>query len=145
MGVNIFTWTVSNGPCPNANTSDAVSLTVFDATNPIADGPDQELCTPNTNTTMAGSSIISPAVGTWTRISGQGIITSPNAPNTGITGLAVRENIFEWTVSNGPCADGLTTDRISIFVFVEQPDRQCWRETKNCVRLTPSPRLQVAH
>ncbi|MBP7155711.1 MAG: gliding motility-associated C-terminal domain-containing protein [Flavobacteriales bacterium] len=120
VGVNIFTWTVSNGPCPNGNTSDAVSLTVFDASNPVADaGPDQELCTPNTNATMAGSSIISPAVGTWTLISGQGTITSPNAPNTGITGLAVGENIFEWTVSNGPCADGLTTDRVSILVFDE--------------------------
>jgi len=118
VGVNIFTWTVDNGPCVNPITTDAVSIRVFDENNAVANaGPDQELCTPTTNSTLAGSAVIVPAAGTWTVISGGGAVTAPNDPNSGVTGLTVGENIFEWTVSNGPCASGITTDRVSIFLF----------------------------
>ena len=27
------------------------------------------------------------------------------------------QNIFQWTVNNGPCANGLTTDQMSFFIF----------------------------
>ncbi|MCB9166736.1 MAG: gliding motility-associated C-terminal domain-containing protein [Flavobacteriales bacterium] len=118
IGVNVFEWTVDNGPCTNGITHDQVTIEVFDSNNPVAGaGPDQELCTPNTSTTMAGSLVTVPAVGTWTLVSGSGTIVDPNDPNTAITGLAVGENVFQWSVSNGPCANPLTTDQVSIFVF----------------------------
>ena len=118
VGENVFQWSVANGPCANGNTTDQVTIRVFDETNPVAAaGADQELCTPNTIITLTGSSIIFPATGTWTLVNGAGTITSPNSPTTTVTDLGVGENIFEWTVSNGPCANGLTTDRVSIFVF----------------------------
>lgn len=121
VGINIFTWTVDNGPCANGNTADQVRILVFDENNPVADaGPDQELCTPVTSTTLSGSAVTIPAVGTWTVISGVATIADVNDPNTTISGLAVGEVVLEWTVSNGPCANGLTTDRVSIFLFNDE-------------------------
>jgi len=118
VGENIFRWTVTNGACPVNPPSDEVSIFVYDANNPVAHaGPDQELCTPNTATTMGGSAVTFPAQGTWTLVSGSGAIADIHAPNTAITGLAVGENIFQWTVLNGPCADPQTVDQVSIFVY----------------------------
>lgn len=120
VGTHVFEWTVSNGPCANGSTSDQVTIRVFDENNEVANaGPDQEICTPTDFTVMAGSPVTSPAVGTWTLVSGGGTIVSPNDPNSAITGLPVGENVFRWTVLNGPCANPLTTDQVSIFVFDE--------------------------
>ena len=41
--------------------------------------------------------------GLWTMISGQGTITSPTSPTSGLTGLGIGSNIFRWTISNGTC------------------------------------------
>ena len=116
--MHTFRWTVSNGPCANSLTTDDVQIFVYDENNPIADaGPDQELCTPTTAITLAGSSLIFPATGEWTVSGGTGVFGDANDPNTTVTGLTVGENIFTWTVSNGPCANGTTTDDVSIFLF----------------------------
>lgn len=118
VGEHIFQWTISNGPCPGSPSPDQVSIFIFDENNPIADaGADQQLCTPASSTTLAGSSVIFPASGAWTLVSGTGTIADPTDPNTAVTGLSVGENIFEWTVSNGPCANPITTDQVSIFLF----------------------------
>ncbi len=118
VGENIFLWTIDNGPCTGGPTTDQVSIFLFDASSPAADaGPDQELCTPNTSTTLAGSDVIFPSSGTWTLLSGSGTIVDPNDPNTAVTGLGAGENIFVWTVDNGPCATGITTDQMTVFVF----------------------------
>ena len=119
VGLNIFQWEINNGNC--GSTMDQVSIFVFDATNPVANaGPDQDLCTPTSTSTLAGSAVIFPASGSWALVSGSGTITSPSDPGSGVTGLAIGENIFEWTVLNGPCANPLTTDRVSIFVFDDE-------------------------
>ncbi len=118
VGENIFEWAVDNGPCVNGNTTDQVSIFVFDENNPVADaGPDQEVCTPTSTATLAGSSVTFPASGQWTIVQGSGIFADATDPNTSVSGLAVGENIFQWTVSNGPCANPLTSDQVSIFVF----------------------------
>ncbi|MBK9274716.1 MAG: gliding motility-associated C-terminal domain-containing protein [Flavobacteriales bacterium] len=132
VGINTFRWSVDNGPCINGNTNDQMNILVFDANNPPADaGPDQELCTPNTSTTMAGSALITPATGTWTLVSGGGTIVTPGSPTTAITDLPVGENVFRWTVDNGPCSNPITFDEVSLFVFDENnpvanagPDQQ---------------------
>ena len=121
VGVNVFRWTVDNGPCANGITTDEVSILLFDLNNQQADaGPDQSLCTPNTSTTLAGSAVTLPAQGTWTLISGAGTIADPNDPNTTVTNLAIGENIFQWSVDNGPCASSGTTDQVSIFVYFDE-------------------------
>ncbi len=118
VGINIFRWTVSNGPCPNGITTDDVRILVFDAGNPNADaGADQSICTTNGTTTMAGSAVTTPAIGTWTLVSGTGTIATPNSPTASVSGLGVGQNIFQWTVDNGPCANGITTDQMSIFIY----------------------------
>lgn len=120
VGTHVFQWMITNGPCATPSTDD-VTIRVFDVNNPVADaGPDQELCTPNTGTNFQGSAVTSPATGVWTLISGSGVIVTPGSPTSAVTGLSVGENIFEWTVSNGPCANSLTSDRVSIFVFDDQ-------------------------
>ncbi|MBL7944698.1 MAG: gliding motility-associated C-terminal domain-containing protein [Flavobacteriales bacterium] len=121
VGINIFTWTVDNGPCTNGITSDEVRILVFDENNLDANaGPDQELCTPASSTTLSGSAVISPAEGTWSIVSGSAVIADPNDPNTLITGLGVGEVVLRWTVDNGPCANGVTTDDVSIFIFSDE-------------------------
>ncbi|MCW5899497.1 MAG: gliding motility-associated C-terminal domain-containing protein [Flavobacteriales bacterium] len=146
VGVNVFRWTVSNGPCAQGITFDDVAITVFDENNAVANaGPDQELCTPLTVATLSGSPLIFPATGEWTLVSGQGVITSPNSPVTTVTGLAVGENIFAWTVSNGPCANGITTDQVSIFLFDQNnaqpnagPDQElCTPNTSTVMQAAP--------
>ncbi len=119
VGENIFVWTIDNGPCLVAPfTTDSVTIWVFDELNPMANaGPDQELCTPTTSASLTGSSIIFPASGAWTIIQGSGTITEPTSPSTTITGLSVGETIVQWTVSNGPCANSITSDQISLFLF----------------------------
>ncbi|MCB0779289.1 MAG: hypothetical protein KDC03_07105, partial [Flavobacteriales bacterium] len=90
LGVNVFTWTVSNGPCANGLTIDTVSIIVNDPNNPLADaGPDQAICSPLDNVTMAGSTLIPPASGNWTLVSGSDTIVEPTDPATPVTGLPV--------------------------------------------------------
>jgi len=118
IGENVFRWSVSNGACPVNPPNDLVSIFVYDANNPVANaGADQQLCTPNTATTLAGSTVTFPAQGTWTLVSGTGTITAPNNPATAVTGLGIGANVFQWSVTNGPCAQPLTTDQMTIFVF----------------------------
>jgi len=115
---NIFQWTVDNGPCPFGITSDQVSIFVYTTTAPVADaGPDQEICTPEDQVTMAANNAVDPAVGTWFLVAGQGIIQSINNPNSLVTNLGVGENIFIWTINNGGCGFGSSSDMVSIFVF----------------------------
>jgi hypothetical protein len=52
-------------------------------------GPDQNSPVANVTRVMGVGS----AVGSWTRISGTGTITSPNNPNSTITGLGVGLNL----------------------------------------------------
>lgn len=118
IGENIFQWTIDNGPCASGITTDQISIFIFDETNAIANaGPDQELCTPISSAALAGSAVVFPAVGTWSVVQGTGLFTDANNPGTAVNGLSVGENIFEWSVSNGPCANGITTDQVSIFIF----------------------------
>lgn len=109
VGANVFRWTIANPPCP-ASTDD-VTITVKANPTVANAGPDQNIC--NINATLAGNTATI-GTGTWTRISGAGTITSPNSPNSGITGLGVGANVFRWTISNPPCAS--TSDDVTINV-----------------------------
>lgn len=135
IGANVFRWTILNGPCPAGQNFDEMTIFVFDENQQNANaGPDQSLCYSGlapVNTTMAASSVVFPGSGQWTIVQGSGTIQSANSPTTQITNLGVGENIFQWTVNNGPCANGTTSDLVSIFVYSGQqaaanagPDQQ---------------------
>src|SRR5207249_3658300 len=57
----------------------------------------------STTATLAGNDP-GTDTGTWTKIFGPGTVTTPGAPNSEVTGLAVGLNVFRWTIQNGdPC------------------------------------------
>src|SRR5690606_25995575 len=94
FGVNVFQWTVMNGPCAFPDNSAQVSISVYNAAMATADaGPDQNLCTPITSTTLAGSALIAPGTGHWTLVSGTGVFANANDPGTAVSGLSLGENI----------------------------------------------------
>ncbi len=104
VGVNVFQWTIGNGVC--ATTSSTMSIQRDDVPTVSAAGANQSVCA--TTATMAGNT---PAVGTgsWTLVSGSGLITSPTSPNTGLTALGLNVNVFMWTISNGVCPSSSST------------------------------------
>jgi|GEM_PF-1773488 len=98
-GSNTFRWTLPNGVCTDSQDDVIITSHAFTAANA---GPDQTVCT--TTATLAGNTPAT-GVGTWSLISGSGSITSPNAANSGVTGLGVGANTFRWTLPNGDCSD----------------------------------------
>ncbi|MCC7333219.1 MAG: gliding motility-associated C-terminal domain-containing protein [Flavobacteriales bacterium] len=98
VGANVFEWTISNAPCTSSSTQ--VTITNTGGPTTSVAGTNQTVC--GTSATLAGNT---PIVGTgvWTLVSGSGTITTPSNPNSGVTGLGVGANVFEWTISNAPC------------------------------------------
>ena len=107
VGANVFQWTISNAPC--ASSIDQVTITGVAAPTTANAGADQSVC--STNATLAGNTAVV-GTGTWTLISGSGTITTPSSPSSAITGLGVGANVFQWTISNAPCAS--SSDQVTI-------------------------------
>ncbi|MCE9537903.1 MAG: hypothetical protein K8R85_01615, partial [Bacteroidetes bacterium] len=98
---------LDNSSCPGTTT---VTITQPAAATTIATaGPDQSMC--SNSATLAGNV---PTVGTgiWTLVSGTGIITTPASETSGVTGLGVGANVFQWTISNSPCTP--SSDQVTI-------------------------------
>jgi len=93
------------------NTSvDFVSILVYDSLHPPAfAGNDIELCLPEDSVFLAADATQDPAEGTWSLISGEGIIQDVLDPETQVLNLEVGNNFFVWTVDNGPCVNPITT------------------------------------
>jgi Secretion system C-terminal sorting domain len=103
-GSTTMRWTVTNGAC---SASSDVIITVSSPGSANA-GADQVLCNVSTTTLGAAGS------GTWTKISGTGVLTTPTSTLSGVTGLTVGAvSVFEWTVTAGACSG---TDQVSIEV-----------------------------
>jgi hypothetical protein len=64
-------------------------------------GPNQAIC--ETFTTLNAQPL--PSLGTWSVISGTGVFSNPNDPNTQVTGLSIGTNIFRWSTTNALCGD----------------------------------------
>ncbi len=107
IGVNVFQWTIANSPCPSS--SDQVSITITSTPTVAAAGTDQSVC--GTTATLAGNTATG-GTGMWTLVSGSGTITSPSSATSGITGLGVGVNVFEWTISSPPCTP--SSDQVTI-------------------------------
>lgn len=135
IGINTLQWSIDNGPCGFSN--DTVVIHVFDPEAPTAyAGEDQHFCTPISTTLLNGNAAATPATGTWALVSGMGTIGNVNNPNTNISGLTIGENIFCWTIYNGPCAEP-TTDCVSIFIYDENhPVAQAGPDQELCLPTT---------
>ncbi|MGD0260161.1 MAG: autotransporter-associated beta strand repeat-containing protein, partial [Verrucomicrobiota bacterium] len=81
-------------------------------------GSPQELCA--STATLAGNT---PTVGTgtWTLVSGSGTITSPNSPNSTVTGLGYGANTFQWTIHNPSCTDNSLDSSSTVTITQDQP------------------------
>lgn len=98
---------LDNNSCPGTTT---VTITQPPAATTTATaGADQSMC--SNSATLAGNV---PTVGTgiWTLVSGTGTITTPASETSGVTGLGVGANVFQWTISNAPCPS--TSDQVTI-------------------------------
>ncbi|MES2286707.1 MAG: T9SS type B sorting domain-containing protein [Bacteroidota bacterium] len=97
---------LDNNSCPGTTT---VTITQPAATTAAAAGPDQSSC--SNSATLAGNAP-APGTGLWTLVSGTGTITTPSSSTSGLTGLGVGANVFEWTITNAPCPP--TSDQVTI-------------------------------
>jgi gliding motility-associated-like protein len=127
LGANTYTWVggISNGvPFTPASTqtynvfgtdvkgcmnSAAQTITVTTPPTISFAGNNQSTC--STTVTLSANNPTT-GTGSWTTISGTGIITATNSPNSGVTNLSVGQNIFMWTISNGACP--VSTSTVSI-------------------------------
>ncbi|HEX2899396.1 MAG TPA: PKD domain-containing protein, partial [Bacteroidia bacterium] len=104
IGTNTFVWTITNGVC--LSTSDTVSF-VRDAFAPVAlAGPDKMIC--GSSTTLTGN-IPTLGQGMWTIISGSGVVTTPNSPNSTLTGVNTGTTVLTWSITNGTCPPNIDT------------------------------------
>src|SRR5262249_59916752 len=106
-GANTCRCEISNGVCTAS--SDDVVIRRLDAPTVADAGVDQTICVDNT--TLAGNTAVV-GTGTWTLVTGAGVITSPNSPSSGVTGLGVGANTFRWTITNGVCT--ASSDEVGI-------------------------------
>jgi gliding motility-associated-like protein len=111
QGDNIFTWTVSNGTCP-----ESVSQVIVFRKDSVYAGIDQTICA-DTITLAALES--TEGTGSWTVVSGSGIFGDVASPNTIVSNLSAGENVFQWTITGSNCID--STDQVSIFIQCNIP------------------------
>jgi len=111
-GQNIFVWTISNGVCPPS--SDTVVVNVSAQPTPPNAGPDQNVCI---NSSAANLAATIPAIGTgtWTQITGAGVISNSSQYNSAVTGLSLGQNSFVWTIASGVCSSLSDTTRIFVY------------------------------
>lgn len=76
-------------------------------------GPNQNLCSTTLTATLAGN-VPTVGVGTWTTISGGGVIANISLANSTVTGLSPGANVFEWVITNAPCV--ASTSQVTITV-----------------------------
>ncbi|MCC7302674.1 MAG: gliding motility-associated C-terminal domain-containing protein [Bacteroidia bacterium] len=109
-GINILIWTIANAPCSPLD--DTVRILVDLPPTPANAGPDQNICPPNNFTTLAGNTVFVGS-GMWTLLSGNGVVTTPTSPTSGVTSLGTGANQFIWTTSNGTCPPSMDTVTIN--------------------------------
>ena len=109
VGLNSLIWTVTLPGCPAA--IDTVAITVSAAVSTANAGANQQICS-----SSASLDALLPIVGngSWTLVAGSGSIANSTSINTSVSGLALGNNIFEWTVSAPGCPS--TTDQVTITV-----------------------------
>ncbi|MFL5763980.1 MAG: PKD domain-containing protein [Bacteroidia bacterium] len=114
VGPNVFTWTITNAPCTPSTSS--VTITGVAAPTTSNAGPNQTIC--GTTATLAGNAPTT-GTGTWTLVSGTGVITTPSSPTSGVTGLTIGSNVFQWTIDSPPCTPSTSTVTITVTAFVD--------------------------
>ncbi len=101
-------WTISSPFCTPSSDDVIINVDLLPTT--ANAGVDQALCA-GTSTTLAANVALS-GTGQWSIISGPGIISNPNTPNSSLTGLNPGTiTVLRWTITRGVC---VSTDDVSI-------------------------------
>jgi hypothetical protein len=123
-------WTISNGMCTNS--FDEVELTNSSSADAAVAGIDQEQC--ETSTFTLGATPVGSGTGTWSLVSGPGVITNPGSPTTTVTGVTAGDGsvptILEWTVSNSTCPNN--TDQVSLTNFLAPTEATAGSDQEQC-------------
>jgi gliding motility-associated-like protein len=117
-GIYRLVWSINYGRCPA--TPDTVVIRRYQAPIQSSAGPDQILACGTATTPISandpGPQInFSGGLGTWSVVSGSGVIASPASPNTTVSGLSPGTTRLVWTISNGPCTPSRDTVLITVF------------------------------
>lgn len=88
--------------------NDTIIITVNPVTVSNA-GSDQNLSCGTTSTTLLGNTA-TVGTGIWTKISGNGTITTPSSSSSGITDLTSGLAVFKWSITNGSCTSEDTVE-----------------------------------
>jgi gliding motility-associated-like protein len=97
-GANTFTWQVTNGSCPPS--SDQMIVFVDQPIDPPDAGLDQTICT---GQTMLTALVPDFGVGSWSIVSGTGVITDTLDASSSLTGISIGTTTLRWNVRNGAC------------------------------------------
>jgi gliding motility-associated-like protein len=129
IGANVFQWTISNGTC--SASSDQVQITRDQSPSQAIVGNDQINCSSSASINATNPII---GIGTWSLLSGTGLIANPNAPSTTVSNLGLGVSIFQWTVSNGVCPANTAT--ISITQDTPPSSAQAGTDQQICANTT---------
>jgi len=110
LGSNIFAWTIFSG-C--GSTTSTVSVFVDQLPTIATAAASQTICIGNPTATINGN-VPTVGTGTWTLVSGSGTITAPSSAVTTVTNLAIGDNVFEWSITNGVCAASVANVTITV-------------------------------
>ncbi len=113
LGINVLEWTIANGACTNAST---VSIQVDDLPTNASAGPNQSLCISSPSTVL-NASVPSVGVGSWSVLTGSGVITNTATSNSTVSGLNLGTNTLQWSVSNGVCATSISTLVVQVYTL----------------------------
>ncbi len=105
-GDYVFTWSVDYASC--YADIDTIAITSFKVPDPAVAASDLILDCELDSSMLTANDPGTPAngiggTGIWTLISGTGNIGSDSTFSSPVTGLAYGDNVFLWSVSNGPC------------------------------------------
>lgn len=129
QGENSFEWTVINNGC---SYSDMVTIT---NNIPVAiTSPDHIVCEDNTTLIAAD-----PPIGTaeWSLIEGAGVIENLTQYFTNVTGLAIGDNVFVWTVDNDGCTNSDTITITNVQLIANAGDNQTLCDTFTTLNAIP--------
>jgi gliding motility-associated-like protein len=104
---------LSGYSCGGSSKSNTITVVV----NPIPDlalaGVSQTLCI-TSPTTVLSANVPTVGIGTWSLLSGSGIVATPTLASTGISNLGAGNNILRWSISSGVCAANSATVLIKV-------------------------------
>lgn len=123
---NLFYWKLKRGECENLQGVAVEGYAVPDTAHIFTQNSsicDQDSITIEANDPEIGK-------GKWTIITGSGNIKNPNQPVTKVSDLGFGQNIFMWSVSNGPCDSSQAY--LTIFRSAKETEAEAGADTLLC-------------